>query len=257
MDKAYLKELLKDGKSYKEIGDIVGLHRNTVGYWAKKHEVSYLNINNKYSGTRKFKNSRLFKNIDSQEKAYWLGFLMADGNIGSDDYRIKLALAKKDKNHVQKFKDFIGLENGLYYNDKQRSYTYGFRSEVMRDDLILLGCTPLKTSTLEFPDNTQVPEKYMRHLIRGYMDGDGSYYLTDKSLGIQCIGTQSFLEGVMLRACTELKNTYDVHGNQEVRRFILGAKEDIRYFINYVYEDAEIYLQRKYEESMRILRHLE
>ncbi len=44
----------------------------------------------------------MFKKIDSEEKAYWLGFLEADGCIhgGEGDYRIEIGLAEKDFHYL-------------------------------------------------------------------------------------------------------------------------------------------------------------
>lgn len=41
-----------------------------------------------------------FKKIDTEEKAYWLGFLYADGCVGSKEAKIELGLAEKDFNHL-------------------------------------------------------------------------------------------------------------------------------------------------------------
>ena len=40
----------------------------------------------------------IFEKIDSEEKAYWLGFLEADGCLhsGKGDYRIELGLKEED-----------------------------------------------------------------------------------------------------------------------------------------------------------------
>lgn len=51
-----------------------------------------------------------FEKIDNEEKAYWLGFLYADGNVSLKEDKIELSLAEKDLNHIKKFKNFIGLE---------------------------------------------------------------------------------------------------------------------------------------------------
>ena len=55
------------------------------------------------------RNSNYFTNIDSSEKAYWLGFMYADGTVSSKTNTIALGL--KDEEHVEKFKQAIGAYN--------------------------------------------------------------------------------------------------------------------------------------------------
>ena len=47
---------------------------------------------------------RYFDKINTEEKAYWLGFLYADGSISSKEDKIELGLAEKDLHHIEKFK---------------------------------------------------------------------------------------------------------------------------------------------------------
>ena len=51
-----------------------------------------------------------FEIIDTQEKAYWLGFLFADGNVYKkrNSYYIKLSVC--DKEVVERFKQDISAE---------------------------------------------------------------------------------------------------------------------------------------------------
>ncbi len=53
-------------------------------------------------------NENVFDNIDTEEKAYWLGFLYADGYVTYKNYTIGLGVALKDIDHLRKFKDFLG-----------------------------------------------------------------------------------------------------------------------------------------------------
>lgn len=41
-----------------------------------------------------------FENIDTEEKAYWLGFLYADGYVNANEDKIELCLAEKDFHHL-------------------------------------------------------------------------------------------------------------------------------------------------------------
>lgn len=56
-------------------------------------------------------NHQYITNIDDESKAYWLGFLTADGSIGnsSNGLSIELTLGEIDKDHLLKFCNAIQL----------------------------------------------------------------------------------------------------------------------------------------------------
>lgn len=92
-----------------------------------------------------------FETIDTEEKAYWLGFLYADGSVGSNDDRIELGLAERDFHHIEKFRNFIGINNKISYREKTKSYRYAFKSQNCKQDLINKGCVPRKSLILKYP----------------------------------------------------------------------------------------------------------
>lgn len=53
-------------------------------------------------------NRHIFDNIDNEEKAYWLGFILADGYLNLDKHMLRIKLGNKDKQHLIKFIKFIG-----------------------------------------------------------------------------------------------------------------------------------------------------
>ena len=57
----------------------------------------------------------IFDNIDTEEKAYWLGFLYADGNVANNASRIRLSLAENDLEILEKFSIFISLPECFFY----------------------------------------------------------------------------------------------------------------------------------------------
>ena len=195
-----------------------------------------------------------FETIDTEEKAYWLGFLYADGNVHLNEDKVELGLAEKDLHHIEKFKDFIGLPNKISYRPKTNSYRFSFRSKMLKADLIDKGCTPKKSLTLKFPTNQQVPKKLIRHFIRGYFDGDGWFTSTDKSLQLGFIGTLDFIQGVLKQLPHEmtLNKIHYVHPNQNKipRRYLMSKKIYIAAFLIYMYKDAHIFLDRKYSHAI-------
>ena len=70
-------------------------------------------------------NYNYFDEIDTENKAYWLGFLFADGSIttpfrvnkdGSIKngiYRIEISLKEDDKDHLDKFRKELNIEKPL------------------------------------------------------------------------------------------------------------------------------------------------
>ena len=58
-------------------------------------------------------NRHIFDNIDNEEKAYWLGFIVADGYLNLDKHMLRIKLGHKDKQHLIKFINFIGGEESM------------------------------------------------------------------------------------------------------------------------------------------------
>lgn len=202
----------------------------------------------------------IFDSIDTEEKAYWLGFIYADGNIKTTNkttYRLSINLKIGDYNHLKKFNTFTKHSsfNIKIIKHGQECAWYAC-SKHLWETLNNYGCTPCKSLTLKFPDESIFKEsiKYskkelIRHFIRGYFDGDGciSYDRKKKGLLIRCsvLGTQDFI--------TNLKNYVNLPNALIQERFTkntyynlkLKHTESIK-FIKYLYEDTNIYLDRKY-----------
>lgn len=195
---------------------------------------------------------RQFENINTEEKAYWLGFLYADGSVGSTESKIELGLAEKDLHQIEKFRNFMGISNKISYREKTKSYRISFRSDSCKQDLINKGCVPKKSLILKWPTEKQVPSYLIKHFIRGYFDGDGWFTNTDSCFQVGLIGTQDFIEGFL--NTVEKINTQNkiltVHREDGAKRYIFGALEDVTNFLNWIYKNATVYLERKYENYL-------
>lgn len=195
---------------------------------------------------------RIFETIDTEEKAYWLGFLYADGSVGSTDNRIELGLAEKDVGHIEKFRDFIGIPNKISYRPATKSYRYAFKSIPCKADLIKQGCVPKKSLILTFPTEQQVPKELIKHFIRGYFDGDGWFTNTSECFQVGIIGTENFINGFLNSIEIQNKDNkiFNVHREDGAKRYVFGAYQDVFNFLNWIYKDAIVYLDRKYEHYL-------
>ncbi len=207
-------------------------------------------------------NDSFFENIDSEIKAYWLGFLYADGCVGNilRTPTISLGLSIKDVNHVQKFVENINCNAPIHiHTPKNKEYRYSIGtvniySEKMAKDLIYIGCVPNKTSILDFPSVNEVPEHLLNHFIRGYFDGDGCLYLGKRrDVEISILSTYHFLFklNIILNklAKTEFQRIEKVK-NRNVFRYRFSSVINSIKFLNFIYNNATLYLERKYNKYL-------
>lgn len=220
--------------------------------------------------SRKYKHDEaFFEKIDTEEKAYWLGFIYADGFIGSRrgtaSQKFGITLKADDAGHLEKFKASIKATNpvltyrGSGYNQDGLFAKILITSQKTVDDLKDKGVIELKTLVLSYPDEKILPKELERHFVRGYLDGDGciSYHglSNDKrAYALGFTGTRNILEGIKkFFGKEEVKisphnNAYQINicGNIQT-----GKMLDI------LYSDATIYLDRKFDIYKEYLKYAE
>lgn len=162
-------ELRKSGKGVTEIGKILNIDRVAVSRNLKKLG---------YDTSRNPLIKNIFHIIDTEEKAYWLGFLYADGYVSKYN-QIEVSLSLEDEEHLIKLKQFINTNTNII-KDEHRCRLL-FCSKELANDLAQLGCVNNKSLILQFPTEQQVPQELIRHFLRGYVDGDGCLCYTKKT----------------------------------------------------------------------------
>lgn len=202
------------------------------------------------------RNSNFFSIINTPEKAYWLGFLYADGYISTSN-EIRINLQSQDEQHIQKFYDAISADNHtIKYSKKvvaEKTYTQAYanvRDKKMVDDLNKLGCVNNKSLILTFPSEDQVPARYLSHFIRGYFDGDGSLHFTQSGKAktpnyrINFLGTEDFLIGVR-KFFQKEKLCLEKRGN--IYSFSISGNKQVEAALKLIYENStdSIELNRK------------
>ena len=117
---------------------------------------------------------RFFETIDSEEKAYFLGLIIADGNVFKDSTgrqaSISITLDLKDEYILLKFKEVLNANTNIGH-DGRGCGQIAVRSNLMALDLEQYGVVPRKSLSTYLP---KIDDRYMNHLIRGILDGDGS-----------------------------------------------------------------------------------
>jgi intein-encoded DNA endonuclease-like protein len=211
-----------------------------------------------------FYNESVFEKIDTEEKAYWLGFIYADGMItDSKGYLSRLSFGIKDEEHLIKFVEFInGSEEMVRSRDSY--YILDVNSKKICTDLYRLGVVPRKSLVIEFPKEDIVPKHLLRHFLRGYFDGDGSivarrrhYKNKEKKYLVvvsSFVGTKMFIEKMQEHFKEELEldknKAHNINGvTVEYKKQGVQAMK----LLQYMYSDSNIHLDRKYNKFTALL----
>ena len=208
------------------------------------------------------KNSNFFENIDTPQKAYWLGFLYADGYINEKENSLTLNLQLNDKNHLEKFQRAIGaINNNIGYPKKHtlgKDYymaMLSIRDKKIVKDLCNKGCTQNKSLILTFPYK-YLTENLYSHFIRGILDGDGTLYWNGNNFEIGFTGTKELLEAIKYILGKD-KITLSSEGN--IYYFKLNGNIQLKQILEYIYKDSydEIELTRKRKKYNEFLEMME
>lgn len=198
-------------------------------------------------------NSYYFSNIDDEHKAYWLGVFYADGNITKEGTEKAIRFNSIDKEWVDMFiqdVEFTGtshVETHKKYN--KNIYCLRINDNQLHDDLNNLGCVPVKSKIIKFPEF--LSEELIPHFIRGYFDGDGTvgiYKNSSKSNSYTlrsgfCSGSKTFIEKLITYLpCnnTVLKK----RDNSDIWTIMYSVNDSIRLY-NYMYRNTSVFLSRK------------
>lgn len=257
---------------------------NSVLSLSKKYEYSYDKLystivnngltirGNDYNSKKYYVNSNAFDEIDTEEKAYWLGFLYADGCVMDlgNTYKISLALSTKDLDHLKLYHKFLQTNYPIHTyfrkykeNDDRQYSRLAFSDKHMGEQLIKKGVYVRKTEIITFPEF--LDNDMIRHFIRGYVDGDGciTYHrhkINKERLvfALKICSTKEMLNSFAKYLPSKNKNKtpkLQKRRKNSVNNYSLeyGGNIQVLNILNYLYKDSTIYLKRKYERYLLLV----
>lgn len=248
----YLFEKYKNGTSLREIGKEVHKDKGTIKKILLKHGYN-IEETKRYGRISDYNiDESFFENIDTEEKAYWLGFFLGDGYITKDNKSIELALQKQDKEHVEKFKKVLNSSNKIAFKEKVNAYKFSCSSEKLCKDLNKHGV--FNNKSLTFTLNEEILfSKFGRHYLRGLIDANGTIHLDKNNCYIVALTCNELV-------AKQFKKYINIFKERNIN-YKTGSKAvDIRVysssailFIRYLYKNANIYLERKYNKAFAVL----
>jgi hypothetical protein len=222
---------------------------------------------NKVNSKKYFCDEDYFEIINSEEKAYWLGFIYADGYISEAKYGkyFGIALSSVDKELLEKLK----LHMKSTYNIKEYIQTSGYSNNTkycrylvcstkIVNDLKSHGVLAHKTNVLRAPN---INYDLIKHFIRGYFDGDGCVCLNNAksaSYSVSFIGTDNILNFISnhlleQNIITKTPTLYKRKPNHIVSNIRFGGNQIAYKILNYLYDNSKVYLDRKYNKYLQLI----
>lgn len=243
-------EKYSSGNTLEDLGKFYKVDSTTISLLFKKYNYKlrdYSHSKRKYS-----LNENYFDEIDTQNKAYFLGLLYADGSNDTKNNRITISLQESDKHILESFRTELQTNaplDFLEYSKKKETYSNQYRLNIynkhMSKRLEQLGMVANKSLLLEFPDF--LDDNLVRHFIRGFFDGDG--HVSNKAYCTNMVSTYSFCQSVqkilsLINIKSKICNTWNPETSTRTLR--MTNKESCAKFLDYIYCDATLYLIRKY-----------
>jgi hypothetical protein len=210
-----------------------------------------------------------FDEIDTPDKAYWLGFITTDGMVTgfkSGSLRLVIKLARKDRAHLEILHRALQAKRpirdteewskppGSTERKKRPVSILDVCSPQLVNALVSHGVTARKTDTVDPWDG---PAPLMRHYWRGVIDGDGTIGTYDGEVKLGLCGSrplvEAFLEWAKGICGTTASPRQGKQGNRRYWLLALGGNQRLPKLIFVLYTDAPVALARKKAEALLIL----
>lgn len=222
-------------------------------------KASRMSVRNKHSLDESY-----FDDINSHDKAYWLGFIYADGYVcirnENRSYMLGIELNRGDEHHLESFREAINSDCKIYRRSKTPFISNGcykeYQMSIIRiyskklvESLMKHGVIPNKTYSLSFPD---IKREYLGDFIRGYFDGDGSFHTYSVNGHIYSKFSFVAKDREFLVRLSEILKSFDISSHIYADRdyFVLNINDfsSRSNFFNLIYKNSSIFLKRKFEK---------
>ena len=250
--KEEIKSLYLSGKSLSEIALIAGCRFENIRSHLKRMQIS---CRKQEEAQRKmYLNQEFFNSIDTEEKAYVLGFLFADGYNNEVKNQISIRLHKKDIDILIKIRDLLFPNKDKMIRIYKELYAdLSINSLKISKDLSKLGCIQNKSLILKFPN---ISSELIPHFIRGYFDGDGCISIK-KEFQLNITGTKEFITSIQEILCKNLEITKTKFSKRrkevEIYSMQYKGKQNCIKILDFLYKDCKISLERKNKLYLSIL----
>ena len=260
-----ITNLYQEGKTAKEISTVLNFkyHQPIYNFFKKKGWER-----NGKTGCRKYSvNESYFNKIDTEEKAYLLGFICADGHIETD--RLCIGVSIKDVDILYKIRKALNSNHPIKEVTKTNPYK-NTDNKIVKLSMLMIGSVELvkplfnmglttnKTYTLNGNIMKYIPKYLVRDFLRGYFDGDGNVmfgkrYSSGYKYNVNICGNEDFLLKTFQTYFPSNNKLYKDLYSKQCYVWKISQRDKVKDFMHYLYNNSSIFLSRKYNEYRKIM----
>lgn len=231
------KEMYLNGKTMAQVSKELSLSKKSFSLYL--HERIPDKIRNQKAICHQEFNKNYFDNIDTADKAYWLGFIYADGSVREGRMAIEISI--KDEQHLYKFKECINGNMPITHRPNHKTSSINLYSNHFAQQLMNKGLVHNKTKEglVKFENFGE----YKFDFLRGLVDGDG--YIDKKRYRLVIVdGSRKMIDYIV----TNLQEYSPKVTDKKMYSYVtFSQKKNFFDLLNKMYSNANIYLDRKYE----------
>ena len=204
-------------------------------------------------------NHNFFNCIDTNEKAWLLGFLAADGSVASDRNRIKVGLSSVDREILEKIKNIIGSEKNILDYETNQGFgvsELSWSSAKHKEQLKKYNIVPNKTyKEMHLPEFDGDLDKQLSFIL-GYFDGDGCFRDDDQYCRLEVCSyrpelLQDFAD-ILEKFTGSKKQVYNSKSRKNYYTLTYSTNDAMK-FLDYIYNKNSLFLKRKYDKYQKWL----
>ena len=253
----YKEEIIssyKKGETIRNIASSYNVDPRTVSSFLKQFGI---NIKKPHPPKTYSVKEDIFQNIDTEEKAWVLGFIYADGYIDPSRTKLKITLTEKDRDVLEKIRRILRSNSPIKRKEGRQikgtnyfgnsTVTLMISNAQICQDLEKHGAFYKKSLKLQFP--LFLEDKLIRHFIRRYFDGDGCITFGRHDFPkVSIASNEEFLERIKenLKAKGIVSHIY-ASRQSKVKEIEIASHNSVKNFLDYIYQDATVFMERKYQ----------
>jgi hypothetical protein len=248
MNTGHLVRLYQSGLTAKQVGEQLGVSKKTVLKYLQRANVARRPARRVYSI-----NEDYFKSVDDHWKAYWLGFMLADGSLSK--YGLSITLQRRDHSHLEQMAIHMGFTGSVkkvtVKNTRTGKSHPASRLDIWSKRLVapLIERGFIKFKKLGDIQICKIRKYLLPSILRGYFDGDGSITISGKNLRFSVCDSQEAVVNWYrdtLVAQLGVKPTKVFRRNNTSSIIHFTGNRQVPKIMRYLYKTSGPRLKRKY-----------